>query len=120
MTKRFSSSAACALLLAAATALNSTLAAAAGEPASCEIRVSTEDGMTTLDAVLMAKGDLSGTFEFTVDSEGSGGISTIDQGSDFSVQAGETTLGSASITGAYTAKLSVKHDGQTLVCEAKG
>jgi hypothetical protein len=119
VNKRFSSSAVCALLLAAATALNST-PATAGEPASCEIRVSEQDGMTALDAVLIAKGDLSGTFEFTVDSEGSGGTSTIEQGSDFSVQAGETTLGSASITGAYTAKLSVKHDGQTLGCEAKG
>lgn len=119
MTKRFSSSAACALLLAAGTALSPT-PAAAGEPASCEIRVSAQDGMTTLDAVLIAKTDLSGTFEFTVDSEGSGGTSAIEQGSEFSAEAGETTLGSASITGAYTAKLSIKHDGQTLGCEAKG
>lgn len=119
MNKRFNSSAVSALLFAAGAAL-SPAPATADEPASCEIRVSTQDGMTALDAVLIAKGDVAGTFEFNIDSQGSGGTSTIEQGSDFSAQAGETTLGSASITGAYTAKLSIKHGGQTIVCEAKG
>ena len=109
-----------ALALAAAGTLGAAPAEAGAKPVTCDIRVTSSGGMVDLEPVLISTKPLAGSYEFNVDASSAGGTSTTSQGDDFSAGAGETSLGTVSIAGKYTASLTVSWAGGSTSCKKHG
>ncbi|MBB5575402.1 MULTISPECIES: curli-like amyloid fiber formation chaperone CsgH [Rhizobium] len=86
----------------------------------CEIRITPEAGMVTLEALARTDKRVSGTYAFHVESVGGTGGSNIDQSGAFDASPGRAaTLGSVSLSskaGAYDATLDVTADSNTIRC----
>ncbi len=93
----------------------------ANKPAYCEIKASTNNGLTTLEGVFHSDIALDGSYRFTVTSSSRSGNSNISQGGNFSAQANDgVTLGRVMTGGqgaVYNASLEVTTSQNTFVCE---
>ncbi|WP_214477336.1 curli-like amyloid fiber formation chaperone CsgH [Mesorhizobium sp. dw_380] len=89
-------------------------------PVRCEIRVTPDGGMVSLDALAHADRGISGTYSFHVESAGQTGGTNIEQSSAFSAAPGKpATLGTVTLDakGAdYDAKLEITADGKSVGC----
>jgi hypothetical protein len=89
-------------------------------PVRCEIRVTPEGGMVSLEALAYADRNVIGTYSFHVESAGRAGGTNIEQGGAFSAAPGRpATLGAVTLDakGAiYDAKLEVTVDGKSISC----
>lgn len=94
----------------------------ANEAVVCELRLSESNRQVTIAAEAEARQAVRGTYELNIDQRSAGGRSTIRQGGDFDLKAGErTTLGQASFSGRssdFNAELTVKANGQTKTCRS--
>jgi hypothetical protein len=89
-------------------------------PVRCEIRVTPEGGMVSLEALAHTDTNLSGTYSFHVESAGRTGGTNIEQGGAFSAAPGRpATLGTVTLDakgGIYDAKLEVTVGGKSIGC----
>lgn len=92
----------------------------ADKPVYCEIKASTNNGMTTIEGVFHTDIALDASYRFTVASSGRSGNSNISQGGNFSAQADDAlTLGRVMMGGqgaVYNASLEVTTSQNTIVC----
>lgn len=89
-------------------------------PVRCEIRVTPEGDMVSLEALAHADRKVSGSYSFHVESAGRSGGTNIEKGGAFSAAPGKpATLGAITLDakGAiYNAKLDVTVDGKSIGC----
>lgn len=89
-------------------------------PVRCEIRVTPEGGMVSLEALAHADTKVSGTYSFHVESAGRTGGTNIEQGGAFSAAHGKpATLGTVTLDAkgaVYDARLEVTVDGKSVSC----
>jgi len=89
-------------------------------PVRCEIRVTPEGGMVSLEALAHADRNVIGTYSFHVRSAGRAGGTVIEQGGAFSAAPGRpATLGTVTLdakSAIYDAKLEVTVDGKSVGC----
>lgn len=94
----------------------------APEALVCELRLTEAARHVTLSAEAEARQAVRGTYQLDIDQRSSGGRSTIRQGGEFDLRAGErAVLGEASFSGRardLDARLSVTSNGQTKTCRA--
>ncbi|MCC5954849.1 MAG: hypothetical protein JJU07_02025 [Natronohydrobacter sp.] len=115
-----------AALVISGAACTASLATSQGAPASealvCELRLTESNRQVTIAAEAEARQALHGTYQLNIDQRSAGGRSTIRQGGEFDLKAGErTTLGQASFSGRardFNAELTVKANGQTKTCRS--
>lgn len=91
----------------------------ADEPVRCEIQITQQGGMVSLQGVYRADVATTGSYGFQVAGSGGGGNSRINQGGGFSAEAGEeVTLGTVMLgaNARFDASLTVKAGGETLEC----
>jgi hypothetical protein len=91
----------------------------ADEPVRCEIQVTQQGSMMSLQGVYRAEVATTGSYGFQVASSGGGGNSRINQGGGFSAKAGEeVTLGTVMLgaNARYDASLTVQAGGERLEC----
>lgn len=102
--------------------------AAAGDDAApdgtrCEIKATQQGSMISLDGVLFADSQVSGSYRFQVTSVGGSGNTNIRQGGGFAAGAGEeVTLGKVMVGGYgafYDASLEVTLGGETFKCSER-
>lgn len=110
-----------AVIVAAAAGVAASAGAAQSRnnPLTCEIRQETKGGMVTLEGVVIADADTSGSYRLAISGGGSGGSSTINQGGGFAATAGaETTLGRVMVGagGLYDVKLEIDAGGYSASC----
>lgn len=88
----------------------------------CELRLTETNRQVTIAAEAEARKSLHGTYELNIDQRGAAGRSTIRQGGEFDLKAGErATLGQASFSGRardFNAELTVKANGLTRTCRS--
>lgn len=101
-----------------ATSQNST----APEALVCELRLTENNRQVTIAAEAQARHATHGTYQLDIDQSSAHGRSTIRQGGEFDLKAGErATLGEASFSGRardFKAELTVKANGQTKTCRS--
>lgn len=89
-------------------------------PARCEIRVTPEGDMVSLEALAYADRKVSGTYSFHVESAGQTGSTNIEQGGAFSAAPDRpATLGTVTLDAkgaVYDARLEVTVDGKSIAC----
>ncbi|UVK57432.1 hypothetical protein DBIPINDM_008392 (plasmid) [Mesorhizobium sp. AR02] len=89
-------------------------------PVHCEIRVTPEGDMVSLEALARADRKVSGTYSFHVGSVGRSGGTNIEQGGAFSAAPGKpATLGAVTLDAkgaVYDTKLEVTVDGKSIGC----
>ncbi|MCC5964874.1 MAG: hypothetical protein JJU24_01945 [Natronohydrobacter sp.] len=115
-----------AALVITGAACTASLATSQGAPASealvCELRLTESNRQVTIAAEAEARQTLRGTYQLNIDQRSAAGRSTIRQGGEFDLKAGErTTLGQASFSGRardFDAELTVKANGQTKTCRS--
>lgn len=102
-----------------ASAVGPTVGTASAADVKCLIKISDSGQTKDFQGLLIANGDVSGSFRFSVTGSGHGNSSEIVQSGDFSaarghaVEAGSVTLNGSS---RYTAQLKVWVGGRTYVC----
>lgn len=88
----------------------------------CELRLTETNRQVTIAAEAEARKALHGTYELNIDQRSAAGRSTIRQGGEFDLKAGErATLGQASFSGRaqdFNAELTVKANGLTRTCRS--
>jgi hypothetical protein len=86
----------------------------------CEIRVTPEGGMVSLEALAHADRNVSGTYSFHVEGAGRTGGTNIKQGGAFNAAPGKpATLGTVTLDAkgaVYDARLEVTVDGKSIGC----
>ena len=93
---------------------------AAAAPFSCEIETVSARGAITLEGVVRADQEVSGSYRFTVSSAGRAGSAEISQGGGFTAgpggaaRLGKVVLGDASAL--YEARLHITANGKTFQC----
>lgn len=90
--------------------------------AGCEILASRAGSGLALEAVFHAEQSVSGSYQLSVQSVGSGNRTNINQGGGFSARAGEVlTLGRSNVGGAsaYDVALTVDAGGTTVKCSER-
>ncbi|WP_139257532.1 curli-like amyloid fiber formation chaperone CsgH [Natronohydrobacter thiooxidans] len=96
--------------------------ASASEALVCELRLTETNRQVTIAAEAKARQAMRGTYELNIDQRSAAGRSTIRQGGEFDLKAGErSTLGQASFSGRardFNAELTVKANGQTRTCRS--
>lgn len=115
-----------AALVISGAACTASLATSQGAPASdalvCELRLSESSRQVTISAEAQAHQAMRGTYQLEIDQRSAGGRSTIRQGGEFDLKAGErTTLSEASFSGRardFNAELTVKANGQSRTCRS--
>jgi len=89
-------------------------------PVRCEIRVTPEGGMVSLEALAHADRNVSGTYSFHVESAGRSGGTNVEQGGPFSAAPGKpATLGAVTLEAkgaVFDARLEVTVDGKSIGC----
>ena len=108
---------------AACTAgLATTEKAEPSEALTCELRLSETDRHVTIAAHAEAREAVSGIYELSIEQRSSAGRSTIRQGGEFDLKAGEgTTLGEASFSGRardFQAELTIQALGERKTCRS--
>lgn len=106
-----------ALFLGTGAATASTVAI--DETPRCEIQITQQGNMMSLQGVYRAEAATTGSYGFQVASSGGGGNSRINQGGEFSAKAGEeVTLGTVMLgaNARYDASLTVQAGGERLEC----
>lgn len=106
------------------TAAGGTAVLAAGPtskaPLRCEINVTPQGGMVTLQGVVFSDRSIDGTYSFQVIGSGRGGSNSIQQGGGFSATAGRSnSLGLVSLGSSdanYDVTLKVSAGGKTVSC----
>lgn len=106
------------------TAAGGTAVLAAGPaskaPLRCEIKVTPQGGMVTLQGVVFSDRSIDGTYSLQVEGSGRGGSNSIQQGGAFSATAGRgnplglVSLGSSGAN--YDVTLKVSAGGKTVSC----
>ncbi len=90
------------------------------EPLRCEVRVAKSGSFMKLEGLVHAKSSVSGTYHLIIATSGGGGTSDIEQSGPFTATPGSpANLGTVMLGGSsanYTAKLSVKWNGQSTSC----
>lgn len=88
----------------------------------CELRLTETNRQVMIAAEAEARKALHGTYELNIDQRSAAGRSTIRQGGEFDLKAGErATLGQASFSGRaqdFNAELTVKANGLTRTCRS--
>jgi CsgH protein len=89
-------------------------------PLRCEIHASSAGGMVSLEGVVLADVEVSGSYRFRVASAGGAGGSNIQQGGDFTAgPGGAVTLGEVMLGGqgaVYDATLEINSGGASVKC----
>lgn len=92
------------------------------EPLVCELRLTEGRGRVTISAEAEARTPTHGTYQLEIDQRSSAGRSTIRQGGEFDLRAGERAiLGETSLSGRardVAASLTVTTDGKTRSCRS--
>lgn len=84
--------------LAATAVANGATQTATNAPIQCGVVTHTDNGSLFIEAVVLGKSALTGSYKFSLDSTSGGSSNTINQASDFSARANEvTTLSQVSI-----------------------
>ena len=100
-------------------AVADSASATTGGALTCEIQIAKHNGDVELTGIVHAARATSGTYRFKVLNDGDGGSSTINQGGDFSLAAGESTVvGNTTLGNAddMRVKLSVTSDHGSATC----
>ncbi|MGX7873451.1 curli-like amyloid fiber formation chaperone CsgH [Mesorhizobium sp. ORM6] len=89
-------------------------------PVRCEVSVTPEGGMVSLEALAHADRNMSGTYSFHVESAGRTGGTNIEQGGPFSAAPGKpAALGTVTLNAkdaVYDARLEITVDGKSIGC----
>ncbi|MFN7002678.1 MAG: curli-like amyloid fiber formation chaperone CsgH [Roseinatronobacter sp.] len=115
-----------AALVITGAACTASLATSQGAPSSealvCELRLTETNRMVTIAAEAQARHAMRGTYQLDIDQRSAAGRSTIRQGGEFDLKAGErATLGEASFSGRaqdFNAELTVMANGQIRTCRS--
>lgn len=106
--------------LAAAAVSSGQAATDPNAPIQCGVVSQTNNGMLSLQGVVLAKSNLSGSYQFALRSAGGGGNSnTINQGGNFSAPSQQvTTLTQVTInaSSSYDLTFTIEANGQKLNC----
>lgn len=116
-----------AALVITAAACTAGLATPQAQPETdvlmCELRLSEQGRTVTLTAEAHAHRATKGTYSLTVDQRNSGGRSTIRQGGEFDLQAGERSVLSETSFAArardLNAELTIEANGERKTCAAR-
>ncbi|MGE6741952.1 curli-like amyloid fiber formation chaperone CsgH [Allorhizobium pseudoryzae] len=94
--------------------------AGAKAPLRCEIQVTPQKGMVTLEGIVFSDRAVDGTYSLQVEGSGRGGSNSVQQGGAFSAKAGRSnSLGQVSLGSAganYDVTLKVSAGGKTVSC----
>lgn len=107
-------------LVAAALGATSSIAGVSNDPGTCGVLTSTQGGMLLIEGSVLSSVELNGSYQFSVQSSGSGGSSNISQGGAFTAAANQqTTLGQVMINAGsdYKVVLDVEANGKKLDCD---
>lgn len=104
----------------AALAATGGMANASTSSDGCGIVTSTQNGMLVIEGAMLSPVALDGSYQFSIQSSGSGGSSNISQGGYFTAAANQqTALGKVMINAGsnYKVDFKVTANGKTLDCD---
>ena len=107
-------------IVAAALTASGGMANASSNGATCGVVTSAQNGMLLIEGSVLSPVALDGSYQFSVQSSGSGGNSNISQGGQFSAPANQqTTIGQVMINAGsdYDVTLDVTANGKKLDCD---